>query len=173
MKFLELLEKTFEIVGPNDTIDYKTLMLIEDQIKQTEEFKDVKSLRIISAPVELNKQTGQMTSVGSYISDAFSYGNLKGKDVILYAAFKSPYVSPNPEDFLKQDFALGNALIDPYTFKPKKKILLTYCPEDMQDNAAEEILKLQEKLVDMISNPAKYENKANKIIVRGLIYEKN
>lgn len=152
----------------------KDLELIKDKLFEFPEFSGLTSLEIVDHPiVEIDK--GPVVVPTYKLSDV---SNFKGKGYILSIALLPEMYDPktlnNP---VKDGAAITPALYDPRTFEPKKKIILEFSPEMVQDIQmanGEAVVRqhLHDLLDKVLDNPEDYRVKGERaVLIRGFFDE--
>ena len=157
----------------NETIYGEELEQFKDRILQTEEFSECKELIILKYP------TIQLVSEVKLVETRKLGENQKFKgNCYLLSLFLTPEMfDPNKIHTPVLDGAcITPTLYDPMTFEPKKKIVLEFSPEALQDdvNSTEEVKRkqLHETLDKILDNPELYHVKGEKgVEIRGLFEE--
>lgn len=158
----------------NETLYGEELEQFKERILQTEEFSECEELIIMKYPVTIleNGKTVQNVIYKHQEGQKF-----KGKCYLLSLA-------PTPEMFdpktmhtpVLDGACITPTMYDPTTFEPKKKIVLEFSPEALQDdvNSTEEVKRkqLHETLDKIFDNPELYEIKGERaLLVRGYFEE--
>ena len=158
----------------NETIYGEELEQFKDRILQTEEFADCEELIIMKHPVTIleNGRTVQNVTYRHQEGQKF-----KGKCYLLSLSLTPEMFDPNKIHTPVLDGAcITPTLYDPTTFEPKKKIVLEFSPEALQDdiNSTEKVKRkqLHETLDKILDNPELYCVKGEKgLLVRGFFEE--
>lgn len=173
---------------PDETIYGEDLEQFKDRILQTEEFDECEELIIMKYPVSIleNGKTVQNVSYKNQVGQKY-----KGKCYLLSLALTPEIFDPKTMHTPILDGAcITPTIYDPTTFEPKKKIVLEFSPEFVQDpfihglgspsmikdaeKNGETIIRkqLHETLDRILDNPENYQVKGEKgIIVRGFFEE--
>jgi hypothetical protein len=157
----------------NETIYGEHLEIIKDRLLQTEEFSECEELIILKYPtVELDGKVKLAETRKLGENQKF-----KGKCYLLSLALTPEMFDPKKIHTTVLDGAcITPTLYNPTTFEPKKKIVLEFSPESLQDdiNSTEEVKRkqLHETLDKILDNPELYRVKGEKgVIVRGFFEE--
>ena len=155
----------------NETIYGEELEPYLEKIKQCEEFSECEELIIIKLPVT-ELANGDIVQALTYkLGEGQKF---KGKCCLLSLALTPEMFDPNTiHEPVLDGACITPTLYNPNTFEPKKKIVLEFSPEALQDdvNSTEEVKRkqLHETLDKILDNPELYQVKGEKgVMVRGI-----
>ena len=160
----------------NETIYGEELEQFKDRILQTEEFADCEELIIMKHPVNQN-ELGEVINPKMYKVSSEDKHTFKGKCYLLSLALTPEMYDPKKlHEPVLEGASITPVLYNPQTFEPKKKIVLEFSPEALQDdvNSTEEVKRkqLHETLDKILDNPENYQVKGEKgVMVRGIFEE--
>jgi len=156
------------------TIYGEDLKQFKERILQTEEFSECEELIIMKHPIIAVENGKTVHNVTYKHKEGQKY---KGKCYLLSLALTPEMFDPNKIHTPVLDGAcITPTLYDSMTFEPKKKIVLEFSPESLQDdiNSTEEVKRkqLHETLDKILDNPENYQVKGEKgLLVRGYFEE--
>jgi hypothetical protein len=171
MKLQELVAEitsSFEYLYGEDLEQYK------ERILQTEEFSECEELIIMKYPVTKLENGKTVQNVTYRHKDGQKF---KGKCYLLSLSLTPQMFDPKMMHTPVLDGAcITPTMYDPTTFEPKKKIVLEFSPEALQDdiNSTEEVKRkqLHDTLDKIFDNPELYEIKGERgLLVRGYFEE--
>lgn len=197
MKLKELIEK---ITNSSDFLEkskFKSLTSLNqviygeelypylEEIKNCEEFINCDELHILKTPVTLDGNGNSIISKNYKLVDEQSF---KGKCYLLSLSLIPEMYDPKKiMEPVMDDAVLTPAIYNPLNFEPKKKIIIEFNPEMLQDqslylignpsmieDAEKEVKnnlrkKLHETLDKILDNPENYHPKVDKsVMVRGM-----
>ena len=178
MKLKELIENVLNYPNRggefNDTIYGKDLEPFKGMITNTEEFSDCDELIILERPTITENESKKVIS-----TETFRLGEnqkFKGKCYLLSMSLTPIMYDPTSLNEPVLDGCLITPTVyDPQTFEPKKKIIVEFSPELLQDGKQDDDsfkTQLRERFDRVLNNPEKYTPKGTRgVIVRG-IFEK-
>jgi len=191
MKLNEFLKNHFKQV-PDEMHDYtlmpEHLKILKDELLKCEEFSNVKTFNIIEKlpePAEIERiKSDKGISFKHIYSETdeqkfplnYKFGtNFKfNEEISIYSIMLSPPIY-NLNEKLKNGWAVAPTLMDSYEFKPFKKIIYQYSPEQFQDELALNYDETKNKLISEFKdfldnmNDEKYQIKSKRnIIIRAL-----
>ena len=144
----------------------------KNNIKECDEFAKCDSLDILTMPLVKGNDDKIYTSNTVKLSDLMEF---KGKCYLLSLALTPEMYDPSQLiKPVKNGAAMGPTMYDPLTFEPRKRILLTWSPEMVQDilnidTEQEQRHIIHNLLDDVLDNPEEYKTKGFRgILVRGL-----
>jgi hypothetical protein len=163
------------VKGLTDTTIYgEELEPYIDRIKQCEEFSECDEIVIMKHPVTLDENKKTIQSLTYKVGPNQKF---KGKCYLLSLALTPEMYDPKKiHEPVLDGACITPTMYDPTTFEPKKKIVLEFSPEALQDdiNSTEEVKRkqLHETLDKILDNPESYQVKGEKgVLVRGLFEE--
>jgi len=197
MKLKELIEK---ITNSSDFLEkskFKSLKSLNqviygeelypylEEIKNCEEFINCDELHILKTPITLDGNGNSIISKNYKLVDEQSF---KGKCYLLSLSLTPEMYDPKKiMEPVMDDAVLTPAIYNPLNFEPKKKIIIEFNPEMLQDqslyligspsmieDAEKEVKnnlrkKLHETLDKILDNPENYHPKVDKsVMVRGM-----
>jgi len=197
MKLKELIEKItnssdflekskFKSLTPLHQVIYgEELYPYLEEIKNCEEFINCDELHILKTPVTLDGNGNSIISKNYKLVDEQSF---KGKCYLLSLSLTPEMYDPKKiMEPVMDDAVLTPAIYNPLNFEPKKKIIIEFNPEMLQDqslyligspsmieDAEKEVKnnlrkKLHETLDKILDNPENYHPKVDKsVMVRGM-----
>ena len=171
MKLQELIE---EITSSTEYLYGEELNPYKERILQTEEFSECDELIIMKYPVTKLENGKNAIPLTYKLGEGLKF---KGKCRLLSLA-----LTPKMFDFntihepVLDGACITPTLYNPNTFEPKKKIVLEFSPEALQDdvNSTEEVKRkqLHETLDKILDSPELYQVKGEKgVMVRGIFEE--
>jgi len=141
-------------------------------IKECDEFAKCDSLDILTMPLVKGNDDKIYTSNTVKLSDLMEF---KGKCYLLSLTLTPEMYDPSQLiKPVKNGAAMGPTMYDPLTFEPRKRILLTWSPEMVQDILNIDTEQEQRQIIhnlldDVLDNPEEYKTKGFRgILVRGL-----
>ena len=141
-------------------------------IKECDEFAKCDSLDILTMPLVKGNDDKIYTSNTVKLSDLMEF---KGRCYLLSLALTPEMYDPSQLiKPVKNGAAMGPTMYDPLTFEPRKRILLTWSPEMVQDILNIDTEQEQRQIIhnlldDVLDNPEEYKTKGFRgILVRGL-----
>ena len=144
----------------------------KNNIKECDEFAKCDSLDILTMPLVKGNDDKIYTSNTVKLSDLMEF---KGKCYLLSLALTPEMYDPSQLiKPVKNGAAMGPTMYDPLTFEPRKRILLTWSPEMVQDILNIDTEQEQRQIIhnlldDVLDNPEEYKTKGFRgILVRGL-----
>ena len=155
----------------NETIYGEELEPYLERIKQCEEFSECEELIIIKLPVTKLENGKNAIPLTYKLGEGLKF---KGKCRLLSLA-----LTPEMFDFntihepVLDGACITPVIYNPETFEPKKKIILEFSPEELQDDvySTEEVKRkqLHETLDKILDNPENYQVRGEKgVMVRGI-----
>jgi hypothetical protein len=156
------------------TIYGEDLEQFKERILQCEEFSECEELIIMKYPVTILENGRTVQNVTYKHKEGQKY---KGKCYLLSLALTPEMFDPKTMHTPVLDGAcITPTMYDPTTFEPKKKIVLEFSPEALQDdvNSTEEVKRkqLHDTLDKIFDNPELYEIKGERaLLVRGYFEE--
>jgi len=197
MKLKELIEKITNssdflekskfksLTSLNQVIYAEELYPYLEEIKNCEEFINCDELHILKTPVTLDGNGNSIISKNYKLVDEQSF---KGKCYLLSLSLIPEMYDPKKiMEPVMDDAVLTPAIYNPLNFEPKKKIIIEFNPEMLQDqslylignpsmieDAEKEVKnnlrkKLHETLDKILDNPENYHPKVDKsVMVRGM-----
>ena len=171
---MKLQELVAEITSSYEYLYGEDLEQFKERILQTEEFSECDELIIMKYPVTIleNGKTVQNVTYKHKEGQKF-----KGKCYLLSLSLTPQMFDPKKMHTPVLDGAcITPTMYDPTTFEPKKKIVLEFSPEALQDdiNSTEEVKRkqLHETLDKILDNPELYQIKGERgLLVRGYFEE--
>jgi len=171
---MKLQELVTEITSSSEYLYGEELNPYKERILQTEEFSECDELIIMKYPVTIleNGKTVQNVTYKHKEGQKF-----KGKCYLLSLSLTPQMFDPKMMHIPVLDGAcITPTMYDPTTFEPKKKIVLEFSPEALQDdiNSTEEVKRkqLHETLDKILDNPELYQVKGERgLLVRGYFEE--
>jgi len=141
-------------------------------IKECDEFAKCDSLDILTMPIVKGVDDKIYSSNTVKLSDLMEF---KGRCYLLSLALTPEMYDPSQLiKPVKNGAAMGPTMYDPLTFEPRKRILLTWSPEMVQDILNIDTEQEQRQIIhnlldDVLDNPEEYKTKGFRgILVRGL-----
>ena len=163
------------VQGLTDNMIYgKELEPYLERIKQCDEFSECDEIVIMKYPVTLDENNN---SIKTKTYKVVPNQKFKGKCHLLSLALTPEMFDPNRiHEPVLDGACITPTLYNPNTFEPKKKIVLEFSPETLQDdvNSTEEVKRkqLHETLDKILDNPELYQVKGEKgVMVRGIFEE--
>lgn len=178
MKLKELIENVLNYPNMggefNDTIYGEDLEPFKVMITETEEFSECNELIILKLPTITENESKKIIT-----AETFRLGEnqkFKGKCYLLSMSLTPIMYDPTTLNKPVLDGCLITpTLYDPQTFEPKKKIIMEFSPELLQDGKQDDEsfkAQLRERFNHVLNNPKKYTPKGTRgVIVRG-VFEK-
>jgi hypothetical protein len=178
MKLKELLKNVLgeDVSYPNDQFTKSKLESLKEELLKCDEFSECEGIEFMEFPVQLIEGK-------SYSAQTMKLGDntkFDGKVFLYNLSFTPEMFDPNSlHTPVKNGALITPALYDPMTFEPRKKIVLTFSPEMVQDvSGANDELTLRNDihklLDDVLDNPEEYKVKGERgIMVRGVFKTKN
>ena len=175
-EFLEIAligEKNESNLGFEENVIYGgNLNKYKHLIKECDEFAKCDSLDILTMPLVKGNDDKIYTSNTVKLSDLMEF---KGKCYLLSLTLTPEMYDPSQLiKPVKNGAAMGPTMYDPLTFEPRKRILLTWSPEMVQDILNIDTEQEQRQIIhnlldDVLDNPEEYKTKGFRgILVRGL-----
>ena len=175
-EFLEIAligEKNESNLGFEENVIYGgNLNKYKHLIKECDEFAKCDSLDILTMPLVKGNDDKIYTSNTVKLSDLMEF---KGRCYLLSLALTPEMYDPSQLiKPVKNGAAMGPTMYDPLTFEPRKRILLTWSPEMVQDILNIDTEQEQRQIIhnlldDVLDNPEEYKTKGFRgILVRGL-----
>jgi hypothetical protein len=158
----------------DETIYGEELIPYVDRIKQCDEFSECDEIVIMKYPVTLDENNNTISS------ETYKVGpnqKFKGKCYLLSLALTPVMYDPKKMyDPILDGACITPTIYDPQTFEPKKKIIIEFSPEVLQeeekDGENELKNKLHETLDKIFENPELYQAKGEQgVLVRGIFEE--
>ena len=171
---MKLKELIAEITSSTEYLYGEELEPYKERILQCEEFSECEELIIMKYPVTIleNGRTVQNVTYRHQEGQKF-----KGKCYLLSLSLTPKMFDPKTMHTPVLDGAcITPTMYDPTTFEPKKKIVLEFSPEALQEdvNSTEEVKRkqLHDTLDKIFNNPELYEIKGERaLLVRGYFEE--
>ena len=175
-EFLEIAligEKNESNLGFEENVIYGgNLNKYKHLIKECDEFAKCDSLDILTMPIVKGVDDKIYSSNTVKLSDLMEF---KGRCYLLSLALTPEMYDPSQLiKPVKNGAAMGPTMYDPLTFEPRKRILLTWSPEMVQDILNIDTEQEQRQIIhnlldDVLDNPEEYKTKGFRgILVRGL-----
>ena len=173
MKLKELIKN--KIIKGNELSDEiirgDELSVMIDLLKECEELQNCDELIIIKEPVFLDENGKTKMTQTFKVDDNTSF---KGK-CYLHSIFLTPEIfDPNKiNDLVKDNASITPAIYCPKTFVPRKKIIIEFNPETLQDAENERYNSIRKKLHQTLDNildsPQDYQIKGERhVLIRGV-----
>lgn len=163
------LDNELQIV--EDYLYGQELTRIKEELLKCEEFSECEELIILNHPI-VEDMNGVAKVVPTFkIGEGMKF---KGKCYLLSLSLTP--VMYNPTDYvkpIKDGAVITPTIYDPITFEPKKKIILEFSPDRVQDGVTnhEEIVRqeLHDLLDKVLNHPNEYQHEGSRyVMVRGL-----
>jgi hypothetical protein len=171
---MKLKELIAEITSSTEYLYGEELEPYKERILQCEEFSECEELIIMKYPVTILENGRTVRNVTYRHQEGQKF---KGKCYLLSLSLTPKMFDPKTMHTPVLDGAcITPTMYDPTTFEPKKKIVLEFSPEALQDgvNSTEEVKRkqLHDTLDKIFDNPESYEIKGERVLlVRGYFEE--
>ena len=156
MNIIELTTPIFQFIVDNtnlfdsnhDNIKSSLLHLIEKQLNECDEFKNVTKLVILDTPFTTNKDGDVIEAHSIKLNDNLKFS---GK-LYLYAIIRTPemYNINTMYTPVKDGCCITPTIYNPETFVPVKHIMLAFSPEQLQDSGMTKDNSTRKQLHNML-----------------------